>query len=40
MSLPVRATFLRAWERPSSAYNVNYWGAGGGQKMFGHFKDQ
>ena len=38
MALPVRATFLRACERPSGAYYMNYWGAGGGQEMFGHLK--
>ena len=38
MPLPVRATFLRARERPSGTYYMNYWGADGGQEMFGHFK--
>jgi hypothetical protein len=28
MPLPVRATFLRAWERPSTAYYVNLLGMG------------
>jgi len=31
MPLPVRATFLRAWERPSTVYYGNYcWGGEGG----------
>jgi len=37
MPQSVGAKFLRAWERPSTAYYVNYWlglGGGGGKKVF------